>query len=86
MWAIRAMKMPKLTAQLAQGFQTWERPTLVAWGTADPWLSAAQAKAFAQGLSDGEYVELDEVGHYAQEDGADKVSEAVVPFLRRQEL
>ena len=86
MWAMRAMKMPKLTAQLAQGFQTWERPTLVAWGTADPWLSAAQAKAFAQGLSDGEYVELDEVGHYAQEDWADKVSEAVVPFLRRQEL
>lgn len=86
MWTIRAMKMPQITEQIAQGLASWSRPTLVAWGISDPWLSADGAKAFAQGLDDGEYVELEEVGHYAQEDWAEKVSEAVVPFLRKQEL
>ena len=86
MWTIRAMDLAKLTEEIAQGFVDWSRPTLVAWGTSDPWLSAEAAKAFAQGLVSGEYVELDEVGHYAQEDWAEKVSEAIVPFLRKQEL
>lgn len=86
MWTIRAMKMPQITEQIAQGFTNWSRPTLVVWGTSDPWLSADSAKAFAQGLDDGDYVGLDEVGHYAQEDWAEKVSEAIVPFLRKQEL
>lgn len=86
MWTIRAMKMPQITEQIAQSFSNWSPPTLVVWGTADPWLSSDNAKAFAQGLKNGEYVELDEVGHYAQEDWAEKVGEAVVPFLRKQAL
>lgn len=86
MWTIRAMKMAPITEQIAQGFANWSRPTLVAWGISDPWLSADDAKAFAQGLNDGEYMELTEVGHYAQEDWAEKVSEAILPFLRKQEL
>lgn len=86
MWTIRATKMPQVTEQIEQGFASWSRPTLVAWGISDPWLSAESAKAFAQGLDDGEYIELEEVGHYAQEDWAEKVSEVVVPFLRKQML
>ena len=86
MWTIRAMKMPQLIEQIAQGFANWSRPTLVVWGKSDPWLSADGAQAFAKGLDDGDYVGLDEVGHYAQEDWAEKVSEAIVPFLRKQEL
>ncbi|MEA5462637.1 alpha/beta fold hydrolase [Leptothoe sp. PORK10 BA2] len=86
MWTIRAMKVPQVVEQIAQGFADWSRPTLVAWGKADPWLSADSAEAFAKGLADGEYVELDQVGHYAQEDWAEKVSETIVPFLRKQEL
>ncbi|MEO0867393.1 MAG: alpha/beta fold hydrolase [Cyanobacteria bacterium J06642_11] len=86
MWTIRAMDLAKVTEQISQGFADWSRPTLVAWGTSDKWLSADAAKDFAQGLESGEYVELAEVGHYAQEDWADKVSEAIAPFLRQQEL
>ena len=78
--------MTQLSEQIALGFTSLSRPTLVVWGTSDPWLSADSAKAFAQGLDDGDYVGLDEVGHYAQEDWAEKVSEAIVPFLRKQEL
>ena len=86
MWTIQSMDLPQVVAQIDQGFADWTRPTLVAWGTSDPWLSADSAKAFAQRLSDGDYVELDQVGHYAQEDWAEKVGEATVTFLRKQEL
>ncbi|MEM9977286.1 MAG: alpha/beta fold hydrolase [Cyanobacteria bacterium P01_D01_bin.2] len=86
MWTVQSMNLPQVIKQIDQGFTDWPRPTLVAWGTSDPWLSAEAAKSFAQGLTDGDYVELAEVGHYAQEDWAEKVSEAIVPFLRKQEL
>ncbi|NEQ50296.1 MAG: alpha/beta fold hydrolase [Leptolyngbya sp. SIO3F4] len=86
MWTIQSMNLPQVVEQISQGFANWSRPTLVAWGTSDPWLSAEAAQAFAKGLSDGEYMELDQVGHYAQEDWAEKVGEAIVPFLRKQEL
>ncbi|MEL6130228.1 MAG: hydrolase, partial [Cyanobacteria bacterium J06628_4] len=86
MWTIQSMNLPQLVEQIAQGFTDWSRPTLVAWGTSDPWLSADTAQAFAKSLTDGEYLELDQVGHYAQEDWADKVSEAIITFLRKKEL
>ncbi|MEO0397760.1 MAG: hypothetical protein AAF243_17500 [Cyanobacteria bacterium P01_A01_bin.137] len=86
MWTVQSMNLPQVIKQIDQGFTDWPRPTLVAWGTSDPWLSAEAARGFAQGLTDGDYVELAEVGHYAQEDWAEKVSEAIVPFLRKQEL
>ena len=86
MWTIQSMNLPAVVERIGTGFATWSRPTLVAWGISDPWLSADSAQAFAKGLTDGEYVALEQVGHYAQEDWAEKVSEAMVPFLRRQEL
>ncbi|MEM7796510.1 MAG: alpha/beta fold hydrolase [Cyanobacteria bacterium P01_C01_bin.118] len=86
MWTIQSMNLPTVVEQISQGFANWSRPTLVAWGTSDPWLSAESAQSFAKGLTDGEYMELAQVGHYAQEDWAEKVSEAIVPFLRKQEL
>lgn len=86
MWTIQSMDLSAVVERIGTGFANWSRPTLVAWGTSDPWLSADSAQAFAKGLTDGEYVALEQVGHYAQEDWAEKVSEAIIPFLRRQEL
>ncbi|MEO1125923.1 MAG: alpha/beta fold hydrolase [Cyanobacteria bacterium J06639_16] len=83
LYTVRSLNLPDVTTEIQTGFKTWQQPTLVAWGTSDPWLSMADAKAFAEGLKDGEFAELDQVGHYAQEDWADKVSEALGSFLRR---
>ena len=83
LYTVRSLNIPEVTAEIQTGFKTWEQPTLVAWGTRDPWLSAVEAQTFADGLKDGEFVELAQVGHYAQEDWADKVSETLGPFLRR---
>jgi pimeloyl-ACP methyl ester carboxylesterase len=80
---VKNMQLPQVTAELA-GFSQWQHPTLVAWGTRDPWLPLSLAQSFTATLKDGELVELEETGHYPQEDWHEKVSESLLPFLRRQ--
>jgi len=82
---IRQLKLADTLQTIDKGFENWETPTLIAWGTADKWLPIDQAKAFASKLENANLVELEETGHYAQEDWSEKVSDAVVPFLRRAE-
>ncbi|MEM8542548.1 MAG: alpha/beta fold hydrolase [Cyanobacteria bacterium P01_H01_bin.119] len=84
MYTVRSLNLAEVSAEIQTRFQTWERPTLVAWGLSDPWLPAESAKAFAAGLKHGEFTGLEQVGHYPQEDWADKVSQSVGTFLRQQ--
>jgi pimeloyl-ACP methyl ester carboxylesterase len=80
---VKQLQLAQTMAALDQGFTNWPVPTLIAWGTADKWLPLSLAEQFAKQLVDGSIAKLDETGHYAQEDWAEKVSEVVVPFLRR---
>ncbi len=80
------LNLPETTAEIAKGFATWEKPVLVAWGKRDPWLPLEQAQAFAKTLPNGTLEEFEEVGHYPQEDWHEKVSGALVPFLRAKDL
>ncbi|HEY9617263.1 MAG TPA: alpha/beta fold hydrolase [Microcoleaceae cyanobacterium] len=83
---IQNLQLPQVTAEIATGFQAWTKPVLLAWGDRDPWLPVAMAEEFAKSLPDGELVLLEQVGHYPQEDWHEKVSAALIPFLRRQVL
>ncbi|MEB3211307.1 MAG: alpha/beta fold hydrolase [Leptolyngbyaceae bacterium] len=85
-FAVRNLQLAKSLAEIETGFSQWEKPTLVAWGTSDPWLPVELAETLAAQLADADLVKLDEVGHYAQEDWPEKVTEALIPFLRRQAL
>lgn len=80
---IQKLQLQQVTAELEAGFQQWHRPLLVAWGNRDPWLPLEMAKQFTDSLPEAEWVELEEVGHYPQEDWHEKVSDALLPFLRR---
>jgi pimeloyl-ACP methyl ester carboxylesterase len=80
---VKNMQLPQVTAELA-GFSQWQHPTLVAWGIKDPWLPLSLAQSFTASLKDGELVQLEEVGHYPQEDWHEKVSDSLIHFLRRQ--
>lgn len=80
---VKQLQLKRVMAEIDRGFEHWQVPTLIAWGTADKWLPESLADRFAAKLADAEVVKLRETGHYAQEDWAQKVSEAVVPFLRR---
>ncbi|MCU0565211.1 MAG: alpha/beta fold hydrolase [Oculatellaceae cyanobacterium Prado106] len=84
--AVQNLQIPKAMAEIQAGFQQWQQPTLVAWGIRDPWLPLDLAKKFIEPLSNAELIQLEEVGHYPQEDWHEKVSEAIAPFLRRKLL
>ncbi len=81
---VKQLKLSQTMADIDAGFSPWSVPTLVIWGTADKWLPVELAEAFIQKLNDARIVKLEETGHYAQEDWAEKVSDALVPFLRRR--
>jgi len=80
------MQMKQSMAEIESGFANWEQPTLIFWGMKDPWLPFTQAQQFANALKDSELVKLEEGGHYPQEHWSGKLSEVLLPFLRRQAL
>lgn len=83
---VRNLQLPKVTAEIEAGLAEWSQPGLLIWGRQDPWLPLAIAEAAVQRNSNLELVSLDEVGHYPQEDWHEKVTEALLPFLRRQDF
>lgn len=81
---VKNLQLPKVTAELQTGFANWQRPTLVAWGMRDPWLPFSLAESFAGITPNTELSQLEEVGHYPQEDWHEKVNDTLLNFLRRQ--
>lgn len=83
---VKNMQMKQSMAEIESGFTNWEQPTLIFWGMKDPWLPFTQAQQFANALKNSELVKLEEGGHYPQEHWSGKLSEVLLPFLRRQAL
>ncbi len=83
---IQGLKLKASTQEISKGLKSMDKPVLLAWGARDPWLPIEQAKDFVKTLPDGKLVALEEVGHYPQEDWHEKVSEALLPFLRAKAL
>ncbi|WP_416666429.1 alpha/beta fold hydrolase [Egbenema bharatensis] len=81
---IKNLQLSKVTAEIQSGFAHWNSPVLVAWGMRDPWLPFSLAQAFTQQIPGAELAQLEEVGHYPQEDWHEKVNDTLLTFLRRQ--
>ena len=80
---VRRMDLPAATAAIEAGLKTWDHPTLLLWGLSDPWLPISLGETCLKDLPNGELKTLEEVGHYAQEDWAEKVADALSIFLRQ---
>lgn len=76
---LQNLQLKQVTAEIETGLKDWKKPLLIGWGARDPWLAIETAKSLYPTL-----VELDEVGHYPQEDWHEKVNEILVPFLRQK--
>jgi pimeloyl-ACP methyl ester carboxylesterase len=81
---VKNLQLADALSEIEAGFAAWQQPTLVAWGVKDPWLPVEIAQNFVKPLQSAEFVALDEVGHYPQEDWHEKVNDALLTFLRRQ--
>jgi len=81
---LRNLNLKSSLAQISTTLPQWSKPLQVIWGDNDPWLSSSSAKEAISRVSQAEFIALEEVGHYAQEDWPEKVCEALIPFLRRQ--
>lgn len=81
---LRNLNLKSSLAQVSSTLPQWSKPLQVIWGKSDPWLLQSSAKEAISKVSQAEFIALEEVGHYAQEDWPEKVCEALIPFLRRQ--
>lgn len=80
---LRRLDLAQVNAEIGAGLGQWTQPLLIGWGDRDPWLPLNQAEATAKTYPSTQWVAFQEVGHYVQEDWHEKVSEALIPFLRR---
>lgn len=83
LFTLRTFKLSQDAQDIADALQDWAIPTRLIWGTADPWVPVDLAESWADLMPQTSLSKLDDVGHYAQEDWAEKVAEVLVPFLRQ---
>ena len=81
---IKNLKLKESMAEISTGFKTWEHPTQIIWGVADPWLTVEQAQEFANLVRGSELVKLEKAGHYPQDHWGKEISESLLLFLRKQ--
>ncbi|WP_107666680.1 alpha/beta fold hydrolase [Cyanothece sp. BG0011] len=78
------LKLSQTLKDIETKFSSWQVPTLILWGMADPWLSADIPEKLAANASNIEMMKLEEAKHYPQEHWPKEVSEEIITFLRRQ--
>lgn len=83
---LRNLDLTATAGEIANGLKQWQQTTLLIWGIADPWLAVNLAESWVAELPNGDLFKLDQAGHYAQEDWAEKVAEVIATFLRRMDV
>lgn len=80
---VRNLQLTQTSAEIATGLKQWSQPTLIVWGMKDPWLPFSHAEQLKAAMPNAELVKIEEAGHYPQEHWSEKVSDALIGFLRR---
>lgn len=80
---VRNLQLTQTGAEITAGLKQWSQPTLIVWGMKDPWLPFSHAEQLKAAMPNAELVKIEEAGHYPQEHWSEKVSDALIGFLRR---
>lgn len=80
---IQQLQLEQTMAEIETGFANWDKPTLLIWGMADPWLTAEEAENLAASNSNIKIFKLPEAKHYPQEHWASEISEKIIQFFPR---
>jgi len=79
----RATSNPgELAENFGQVFRTWTCPTLVIWGSADPYIPVRYAALQRDYFPSAQVVVLDRSGHWPYADDPEKVAEITLPFFQ----
>lgn len=81
---VKNLQIQASMREINSGLQQWQKPTLIIWGMADPWLSADDAENLAQTNSLMELLKLEEAKHYPQEHWSKEIAPIIVNFLGRK--
>ncbi|MGB3239359.1 MAG: alpha/beta fold hydrolase [Geitlerinemataceae cyanobacterium] len=82
---IRNLDLKAAMAELEAGWEKWQHPTLLIWGTLDPWLAIEPAQTLADRLENGKLIRLEKAGHYPQDHWPQEISDALLRFFHRQD-
>jgi pimeloyl-ACP methyl ester carboxylesterase len=82
---IRNLQLNTAMTEIETGFQQWQQPILVQWGTTDPWLPVDLAQNFVNTLPHGELIKLNGGGHYPQEHHSEPILQDLLSFVRVRE-
>ncbi|MDJ0632099.1 MAG: alpha/beta fold hydrolase [Xenococcaceae cyanobacterium MO_188.B29] len=80
---IQQLKLEQTMAEIEAGFLNWDKPTLLIWGMADPWLSSTPAEKLAEANSNIKMFKLEEAKHYPQEHWVKEISDKMIQFFPR---
>ncbi|MEG3437930.1 alpha/beta fold hydrolase [Pannus brasiliensis CCIBt3594] len=80
---IQNLQLSKSMEEIEKGLNEFEKPILLVWGMADPWLSSSPVEKLAA-RSNVELIPFPEAKHYPQEHWFKEMIPSIVNFLGRQ--
>jgi pimeloyl-ACP methyl ester carboxylesterase len=80
---IKNLQLPSSTAKIEEGLNQWEKPVLILWGMADPWLSSSGMEKLTT-RSNVESIPFADAKHYPQEHWFKEMNPSIVNFLGRK--
>ncbi len=78
---VRNLQLSSSMKEINSGLAQWLKPTMIIWGTEDPWLSVSDAENLAASNSNIQLVKLSEAKHYPQEHWSKEIAPLIVNFL-----
>lgn len=81
--ACRKLSMPSAFSELSSGFARWDKPVGIGWGLDDKYITEEVPDRFVSEICKSAKLEkLEGMGHFAQEDFADRVASYLLKFIR----
>lgn len=79
--AARALRSDDLTGRTAD-IEKLDIPTLIVWGTDDPFQPVSYGKTLANAMRDAQLEIIDDAGHFLPEDAPDTLGKMIMEFAR----
>jgi len=84
LYAVKRLQLKEAMAEIETGFNGWQQPTLIIWGTADPWLDISGAENLVSICENAQLTKLDKAGHYPQDHWSIEITPELALFLRKK--